>query len=195
VSGAPLAGDAIISNLPPRLEFAFLVIGGQAKIPGRDLAGAQKKVASAAKTILRWFNIFLDIWWQGIDKEQLLQAEEHKTRPACSAPPEAFGLVQQFATENDTTGRRKTSLPMKHWHKSAAYREALKTLLIQIFLSTEQAMEWGSHLDARQHTTLTQTQCALSDAARSEFDPERKMHLAMQSQLMREAAQAFVPAW
>ena len=33
---------------------------------------------------------------------------------------------------------------MKHWHKSAAYREALKTLLIPIFLGTEQAMECGS---------------------------------------------------
>ena len=80
---------------------------------------------------------------------------------------------------------------MKHWHKSAAYREALKTLLIPIFLSTEQALEWGSHLNAKQHTTLIQTQCALSDAARSECDPERKLNLAMQSQLMREAGQAF----
>jgi hypothetical protein len=83
---------------------------------------------------------------------------------------------------------------MKQWHKGAAYKEALKTLLIPIFLSTEQAMEWGSLLNAKQHTTLTQTQCALSNAARSECNTERKLHLAMQSQLMREAAQAFVPA-
>jgi hypothetical protein len=83
---------------------------------------------------------------------------------------------------------------MKHWHKSAAYREALKTLLIPIFLSTEQAMEWGSHLNATQHTTLIQTQYALSNAARSECNMERKLNLAMQSQLMREAAQAFVLA-
>jgi len=55
-------------------------------------------------------------------------------------------------------------------------------------------MEWGSHLDAKQRTTLTQTQCALSDAARSEYNMERKLNLALQSQLMREAAQAFVPA-
>ena len=41
---------------------------------------------------------------------------------------------------------------------------------------------------------LTQTQCALSNAARGECNTERKLHLAMQSQLMREAAQAFVPA-
>ncbi len=83
---------------------------------------------------------------------------------------------------------------MKQWHKSVAYREALKTLIIPIFLSTEEAMEWGSHLDAKQRTTLTKTQCALSDAARSECDTERKLDLAMQSQLMREAGQAFVPA-
>jgi len=83
---------------------------------------------------------------------------------------------------------------MKQWHKSAAYREALKTLIIPIFLSTEEAMEWGSPLDAKQRTTLMQTQCALSDAARSECDTERKLDLAMQSQLMREAGQAFVPA-
>ena len=83
---------------------------------------------------------------------------------------------------------------MKQWHKSAAYREALKTLLIPIFLSTEQAMEWGSHLNAKQHTTLTQTQGALSNAARSECNQQRKLNLATQSQLMREAGQAFVPA-
>ena len=80
------------------------------------------------------------------------------------------------------------------FHKSASYREALKILVIPIFVSTEQAMEWGSHLNARQHTTLIQTQCALSDAARSECNMERKLNLAMQSQLMREAAQAFVLA-
>ena len=45
-----------------------------------------------------------------------------------------------------------------------------------------------------QHTTLIQTQYALSNAARSECNTERKLHLAMQSQLMREAGQAFVPA-
>jgi len=81
---------------------------------------------------------------------------------------------------------------MKQWHKGAAYKEALKTLLIPIFLSTEQAMEWGSHLSAKQHATLFQTQCALSDAARVESNSQRKLDLAMQSQLMREAAQAFV---
>jgi hypothetical protein len=32
---------------------------------------------------------------------------------------------------------------MKKWHKGAAYREAPKTLFIPIFVSTEQAMDWG----------------------------------------------------
>lgn len=84
---------------------------------------------------------------------------------------------------------------MKRWHKSGAYKEALKTLLIPIFLSTGQAMEWGSHLNVKQHTTLIQTQCALSNAARSEcnLQLQRKLNLTVQSQLMREAGQAFVP--
>ena len=86
---------------------------------------------------------------------------------------------------------RISTCPMNDWYKSAVYKQALETLLIPIFVSTEQAMEWGSHLNAKQHATLIQTQCALSDAARSECHPERKLRLAMQSQLMREAGQAF----
>ena len=84
---------------------------------------------------------------------------------------------------------------MKNWHKGAAYKQALKTLLIPIFVSTEQAMEWGSRLNAKQHATLLTTQRSLSDAARAEIsNPQRKLNLATQSQLMREAAQAFAPA-
>ena len=83
---------------------------------------------------------------------------------------------------------------MKDWYKSAAYEQALKSLLIPIFVSTEHAMEWGSRLNAKQHATLVKTQSALSDAARAECNPQRKLNLATQSQLMREAAQAFVPA-
>jgi len=83
---------------------------------------------------------------------------------------------------------------MKNWHKGAAYKEALKNLLIPIFVSTEQAMEWGSRLSVKQHATLLKTQRSLSDAARDESNLQRKLNLATQSQLMREAAQAFVPA-
>ena len=65
---------------------------------------------------------------------------------------------------------------------------------IPTFVSTEQAIEWGSCLNAMQHATLVKTQSALSDAARVECDPQRKLNLATQSQLMREAAEAFAPA-
>ena len=80
---------------------------------------------------------------------------------------------------------------MKDWYKSAPYKQALKTLLIPIFVSTEHAMEWGSCLNAKQHATLVETQRSLSDVARAEGDSQRKLNLATQSQLMREAAQAF----
>jgi hypothetical protein len=83
---------------------------------------------------------------------------------------------------------------MKDWHKGAAYKEALKTLLIPIFVSTEQAMEWGSRLNGKQHATLLEIQRSLSDAARGESNPQLKLNLATQSQLMREAAQGFVLA-
>jgi len=83
---------------------------------------------------------------------------------------------------------------MKNWHKGAAYKQALKTLLIPIFVSTEQAMEWGSRPNAKQHATLLTTQRSLTDVAREESNPQRKLNLATQSQLMREAAQAFAPA-
>ena len=84
------------------------------------------------------------------------------------------------------------NLAMKDFHKGAIYREALKILVIPIFLSTEHALEWGSNLSAKQHLTLVTVQSALSDAARAESNPQRKLDLGMQSQLMREAAQGFV---
>jgi len=83
---------------------------------------------------------------------------------------------------------------MKNWHKGAAHKQALKSLLIPIFVSTEQAMEWGSRLNAKQHAVLVKTQSALSNAARAECNAQRKLNLATQSQLMREAAEAFAPA-
>ena len=81
---------------------------------------------------------------------------------------------------------------MKTFHKSAVYREAHKTLVIPIFVSTEQAIEWGSRLNEKQHVALATVQCALSDASRAECNSQRKLDLGMQSQLLHEAAQAFV---
>ena len=65
---------------------------------------------------------------------------------------------------------------------------------IPSFVSTEQAMEWGSHLNADQHASLVETQRALSYTAFAECDLQRMVNLATQSQLMLEAAEAFVPA-
>ena len=65
---------------------------------------------------------------------------------------------------------------------------------IPTFVSTEQAMEWGSHLNAEQHASLVETQRALSYTAFAECDLQRMVNLATQSQLMGEAAEAFVPA-
>jgi len=77
---------------------------------------------------------------------------------------------------------------MKIWHLPA------KRLLIPTFVSTEQAVEWGSHLNSKQHATLVKKQRALSGSALAEPDLQRMVDLATQSQLMREAAEAFVPA-
>ena len=68
-----------------------------------------------------------------------------------------------------------------------------KKFCIPTFTSTEQAMEWGSHLNAKQHATLVKAQRALSNAAFDEWDLQRMVDLATQSQLMREAADAFSP--
>jgi hypothetical protein len=77
---------------------------------------------------------------------------------------------------------------MKIWHSH------VKRLLIPMFVSTEQAMEWGSHLNAEQHAMLVKRQRALSSTALAEYDLQRMVDLGTQSQLMREAAEAFLPA-
>jgi hypothetical protein len=83
---------------------------------------------------------------------------------------------------------------MKKWYKGDLYNAVLRNLFVPIFVSTEQAREWGSHLNARQHASLVKKQCALSNTASAEPNLQRKINLATQSQLMREAAEAFPPA-
>ena len=65
---------------------------------------------------------------------------------------------------------------------------------IPTFVSTEQAMEWGSHLNAEEHIALIKRQRALSKTSLAELNLQRMVSLATQSQLMGEAAEAFVPA-
>jgi hypothetical protein len=72
--------------------------------------------------------------------------------------------------------------------------KASKKLRIPTFVSTEQAMEWGSHLSAKEHAMLIEAQRAVSDTALGEPDLQRMVDLATQSQLMREAAEAHAPA-
>jgi hypothetical protein len=66
----------------------------------------------------------------------------------------------------------------------------IQSLIIPAFVSTEQAMVWGSHLNPEQRATLLDMHRRVSNAARAEADPQRMVDLATQSQLMREAAEA-----
>jgi len=69
----------------------------------------------------------------------------------------------------------------------------IKALVIPVFSSTEQAVEWGSNLDPEQHETLVDMQRTASNAALGERNLQRMVNLATQAQLMREAAQGFLP--
>ena len=66
----------------------------------------------------------------------------------------------------------------------------IETLTVPFFVSTEQAVEWGSHLSSEQHATLVYMQRTASNAARGERNLQRMVNLATQSQLMWEAAEA-----
>ena len=66
----------------------------------------------------------------------------------------------------------------------------IKAFIVPTFSSSEQAVEWGSHLDAAQHATLLDIQRTVSNAAVIEPNLRRMVNLATQSQLMQEAAEA-----
>ena len=66
----------------------------------------------------------------------------------------------------------------------------IQSLIVPAFVSTEEAMEWGSRLNPEQRATLLDIRRSVSNAARAEADPQRMVDLATQSQLMREAAEA-----
>jgi hypothetical protein len=66
----------------------------------------------------------------------------------------------------------------------------IDTLVVPVLTSTEQALEWGSQLDARQRATLIHMQRTASNAAHSERNVQCRVNLATKSQLMREAAEA-----
>ena len=66
----------------------------------------------------------------------------------------------------------------------------IKALAVPVFASTEEAVEWGSHLNFEQRATLLDIQRTASNAAAGERNLQRMVNLATQSQLLREAAQA-----
>ena len=84
----------------------------------------------------------------------------------------------------DTAGNVAISI------SDVALLRRIRNLIIPAFVSTEQAMVWGSHLNPEQRATLLEMQRSVSDAAGAEADPQRMVDLATQSQLMREAAEA-----
>ena len=70
----------------------------------------------------------------------------------------------------------------------------IQSLIVPNFVSTEQAMDWGSPLNPEQLATLLDIHRNMSNAARAEADPQRMVDLATQSQLLREAAEAAAPS-
>ena len=66
----------------------------------------------------------------------------------------------------------------------------IRNLIIPAFVSTEEAMVWGSHLNPEQRATLLDIERSVNNSARAEADPQRMINLATQSQMMREAAEA-----
>jgi len=67
----------------------------------------------------------------------------------------------------------------------------INAFVIPVFASAEEAVEWGSHLNPEQRETLVDIQRTASNAAADERNVQRMIDLGTQSQLMREAAQAF----
>ena len=71
-----------------------------------------------------------------------------------------------------------------------ALLKRIQSLIIPAFVSTEEAMLWGSDLNPEQRATLLDIQRSVNNAARAEVDPQRMVNLATESQLLREAAEA-----
>jgi hypothetical protein len=89
----------------------------------------------------------------------------------------------------DSSGNVAVSLP------GLALLGRIKGLCVPTFRSTEHAIAWGSCLNAEQHDTLLDMQRSSSNAAREEPNLQRMVDLATRSQLIREAAEAFVPGF
>jgi hypothetical protein len=98
--------------------------------------------------------------------------------PLISSQSEENAARNRWEGEGGNSGELQTSA-------------ASEELAIPILVSTEQAVSWGSRLNADQHTMLVEKQQVLSRVALTERNLQRMVNLATQSQLLREAAEAF----
>jgi hypothetical protein len=116
---------------------------------------------------------------------------------AAEAPDSSIGMNPSSLTTSPNQERAAQS----RWESESGLAAGLQVsvannqneLLIPNLVSTEQAIRWGSRLNIEQHTTLVKTQRVLSKNALAERNMQRMVDLATQSQLLREAAEAFVP--
>jgi hypothetical protein len=102
--------------------------------------------------------------------------------PLTTSQNEEYTAENRWESEGGNSGELQT-LATSHQEE----------LVIPIFASTEQAITGGSHLNTEQHSTLVKTQRVLSKKALAARNMQRMVDLATQSQLLREAAEAFVP--
>jgi hypothetical protein len=105
-----------------------------------------------------------------------------KSLPLPTIRDEENAARDQWESEGGNSGELQTLLANNQ-----------KELVIPKLVSTEEAIRWGSHLNAGLYTALVETQRALSKDALSQCDMQRMVNLATQSQLLREAAEAFIP--
>lgn len=78
-------------------------------------------------------------------------------------------------------------------HTALQLLRSIHALGVPLFVSCEQAMEWGSRLNAIEHAALVDIQRTCSNAARDNGDSQQMLDLGTQSQFMQEAAEAFTP--
>jgi hypothetical protein len=75
------------------------------------------------------------------------------------------------------------------------HKNRLNFLGIRAYRSSARSRQWNGEriLPGAQYATLIKEQRVLNDIALGEFDLQRKLDLATQSQLMHEAVDAFAP--
>ena len=122
----------------------------------------------------------------------------HPAKETCEVRlrPETFSIASGGAQN----GALKIWLVDAHGHVAMSppglvLLAGIDRLLVPALVSTEHATKWGSGLNGEEHAALEEMQRDASDAALRERNPQSMAELATRSQLLREAAEAFVPAY